>query len=255
MKVVKTMRHALITAGTKGIGRQVTEKLLNEGYSVTVNYRSDEEAVKQLQARFPDKADRLQWVKGDVTQPADCRYMVQQTIDAFGHLDLLINNAGPYIFERKKIADYTNDEWYRMVDGNLNALFHLTSEAIPHMRAQQFGRIVTYGFQHASSAPGWPYRSAFAVAKVGAASLTKSLAFEEAEHHITVNMVCPGDIVGDMKEQTIADARQQANDQTPIGRAGTGEDIARMISFLCREDSDMVTGSVIEITGGVDVLS
>lgn len=253
-KVVGYMRHALITAGTKGIGRQVTEKLLREGYSVTANFRSDERAAEQLLTTFADDKERLQLVRGDVTKPDDCRHLVTEAVAVFGRIDLLINNAGPYIFTEKKLVDYTDSEWNEMIDGNLNGLFHLVRAAVPHMREQGFGRIITYGFQHATSAPGWMYRSAFAAAKVGAASLTKSIAFEEAEHGITANMVCPGDIIGDMKENKITDARQQKSDGTPIGRSGTGEDIARTIAFLCHDDSDMVTGSVIEVTGGLDVL-
>lgn len=103
----------------------------------------------------------------------------------------MINNAGPYIFERKKLADYTDDEWYGMLEGNLSAVFHLFKAVIPIMRKQQFGRIITYGFQGAAHAPGWLHRSAFGAAKVGLASLTKTIAIEEAEFGITANMVCP----------------------------------------------------------------
>ncbi|MED2515695.1 SDR family oxidoreductase, partial [Bacillus thuringiensis] len=103
-------------------------------------------------------------------------------------------------------------------------------------------------------APGWIYRSAFAAAKVGLVSLTKTVAYEEAEYGITANMVCPGDIIGDMKEATIQEARQLKEHNTPIGRSGTGEDIARTISFLCEDDSDMITGTIIEVTGAVDVI-
>ncbi|GAJ05057.1 unnamed protein product [marine sediment metagenome] len=111
------------------------------------------------------------------------------------------------------------------------------------MRNQRFGRIVTYGFQGADHAPGWMYRSAFSAAKVGLVSLTKTIALEEAEYGITANMVCPGNIVGEMKEATIAYARQMKDDITPIGRSGTGEDIARVVEFLCDDCSDMITGA------------
>ena len=98
------------------------------------------------------------------------------------------------------------------------------------------------------------YRSVYSAAKVGLVSLTKSLALEEAEHGITVNMICPGDIVGEMKEASIAFSRNIPDSLTPIGRSGTGEDIARLVSFLCEDASDMITGSIILATGGVNVL-
>src|SRR5699024_10564659 len=118
---------------------------------------------------------------------------------------------------------------------NLNAVFYLLKLTVPYMRQQRFGRIVNYGFQGANSASGWLYRSAFAAAKSGLVSLTKTIAFEEAEYQITSNMVCPGNIVGDMKEAGIADSRQVHDDKTPIGRPGTGEDIARAILYLCED--------------------
>ncbi len=250
------VRHALITAGSKGLGRKVTETLLAKGYSVTVNYRQDEEAVSRLKEACPDCLDRLQFVKGDVTKKEDLLRIAETALNRFGRIDFLINNAGPYIFERKKLADYTDDEWYGMLEGNLSAVFHLFKAVIPIMRKQQFGRIITYGFQGAAHAPGWLHRSAFGAAKVGLASLTKTIAIEEAEFGITANMVCPGDIVGDMKEASIEEARKQiGKEKTPIGRSGTGEDIARIIAFLCEENSDLVTGTVIEATGGLNVIN
>ena len=96
------VRHALITAGSKGLGRKVTEALLEKGYSVTVNYRQDEEAVRRLKEKWRSSLDRLQFVKGDVTRKEDLLRMVNAALERFGKIDLLINNAGPYIFERKK---------------------------------------------------------------------------------------------------------------------------------------------------------
>lgn len=248
------MRHALITAGAKGLGRKVTELLLERGYSVTVNYRSDEAAVRSLQQKYAHLDERLQFVRGDVTKKEDLFALVDAALDRFGRIDCLINNAGPYIFERKKLTDYTEDEWYEMIEGNLSAVFHLLKKTIPVMRKQRFGRIITYGFQGAAEAPGWLHRSAFSAAKVGLVSLTKTIALEEAEYGITANMVCPGNIVGEMKEATIAYSRSIKDADTPIGRSGTGEDIARVIAFLCEEDSDMITGAIIDVTGGVNVI-
>lgn len=99
----KDVRHALITAGSKGLGRKVTEALLEKGYSVTVNYRQDEEAVSRLKEKWRSSLDRLQFVKGDVTKKEDLLRMVNAALERFGKIDLLINNAGPYIFERKSL--------------------------------------------------------------------------------------------------------------------------------------------------------
>ncbi|MFC7393653.1 SDR family oxidoreductase [Scopulibacillus cellulosilyticus] len=249
------MRHILITAGSKGIGRMVTEKFLQQGYSVTVNYRSDEKAVEAMKEEWGDNLDRLQFIKGDITKQADIAELVDKTLNRFHRIDGLINNAGPFVFERKKLVDHSVSEWQQMIEGNLSAVFHLVKSVVPVMRQQRFGRIITYGFQNAGSAPGWIDRGAFAAAKSGLASLTRTLAIEEAESGITANMVCPGVILSDMKEATIDEAKQFTEQRTPMGRSVTGEDIADTILFLCKEETEMVTGSVIEVTGAVEVIN
>ncbi|RXI98544.1 SDR family oxidoreductase [Anaerobacillus alkaliphilus] len=248
------MRHALITAGTKGLGKKVSEKLLEDGYKVSVSYRSDQEAVERLTKEWARYQGSFQFIKADVTQKTDIEHLVDQAANSFGAIHILINNAGPYVFQRKKLLEYSDSEWYEMLEGNLSSVFHLVKKVVPMMRRENFGRIITYGFQGAEGTPGWLYRSAFAAAKVGLVSLTKTIAIEEAENRITANMVCPGNIVGDMKEASIEDARKFVDKDTPVGRSGTGEDISRVVSFLCDENSDMITGTVIEVTGGVDVL-
>lgn len=248
------MRHAIITAGTKGLGRKVTEQMLQQGHSVTVTYRSDEYKAHSLLEDFPNERERIQLVRADVTVKEDLQSIVEQCVHRFGRIDYLINNAGPYIFERKKLMDYSEEEWDTMIRGNLDAVFYLLKLTVPYMRDQQFGRIINYGFQGAQSASGWIYRSAFAAAKVGLVSLTKTVAFEEAENGITSNMICPGNIIGEWKESAIKKSRGVQDKETPIGRPGTGEDIARTIVFLCHEDSDMITGTVYEVTGGLDVI-
>src|SRR5690625_7476244 len=126
-----------------------------------------------------------------------------------------------------------------MIEGNLSAVFHFIKRVIPIMRKQRFGRIVTYGFQDAHYAPGWVYRSAYSAAKVGLVSLTKSIALEEAENGITANMVSPGDITGEMKEASIATAKERQDKETPIGRPGSGGEIGRA---SCRERGEVEAG-------------
>lgn len=248
------MRHAIITAGTKGLGKKVTERLLVNGVSVTATYRSDRTKAMKLLDQFPDLHDSIQLIQADVTRTSDIEHVVTEAMKRFGRVDYLINNAGPYIFERKKLMDYSTEEWDAMIRGNLDAVFHLMKRVVPHMREQHFGRIINYGFQGAGEASGWIYRSAFAAAKVGLVSLTKTIAYEEAENGITSNMICPGKILGSFKESTITEGRKVKDEETPIGRPGTGEDIARTIEFLCHEDSDMITGTIYEVTGGLDVI-
>lgn len=249
------MRHAIITAGSKGLGRMVTEAFLAKGYAVTVNYRSDEKAVVDLKAKWEAAQDRLQVIKGDMTRREDIDALVEGAYRRFGRIDCLINNAGPFVFTRKPIIDYSEDEWFEMINGNLTSVFRLVKKVVPIMRRQHFGRIITYGFQNADVAPGWIHRGPFAAAKTGLVSLTRTIALEEAAYGITANMVLPGLIEDDMKEATIAMAREDRKKRTPIGRSVTGEDIARTILFLCAEDSEMITGAVVDMTGGKDVIN
>lgn len=247
-------RVALITGGARGLGVQTALALAKQNIDLAINYRKSYEAAKQLQKRVEKLGVRCEIIQGNVASKEDCQRMVAETVRRFGRLDILVNNAGPYIFERKKLAEYTDTEWELMIHGNLSSVFYLCRETIPLMRKARWGRIITIGFSHAHEAVGWKNRAAFAAAKVGLVSLTKSLAMEEAEYGITVNMVCPGDIIGDYKEWTIEEARKESYfNAAPVGRPGSGEDIGRMISFLVQEDSDFITGSIIDVNGGLNV--
>lgn len=246
---------ALITGGATGIGKKTAFELALKGYQLAINYReSESEAIslaKQLSEKF---GTRHICLKGDMACQEDCRRVVEDVLEAFSTVDVLVHNAGPYIRERKKLTAYTFEEWDYIINGNLSAVFYLSKLIIPVMRERKWGRIITMGFDRAESAPGWIYRSAFAAAKTGLASLTRTMALEEAENGITVNMVCPGDIADEWKEKNINQALASECGCTPIGRPGTGEDIARVISFLADEKSSYITGSIIPVTGGIDVL-
>lgn len=248
------MGHALITAGTSGLGRKVIEEFLKAGHCVTTTYFKNYEKAQTVKVNLAEYSHLLHIVQADLTKKEEIKKLVDAAVAKFGGVDYLINNAGPFVFERKKLLDYTEGEWNQMIGGNLSAVFYLLRLTVPNMRQQNFGRIINYGFQGANSASGWPFRSAFAASKSGLVSLTKTVAFEEAENQITSNMVCPGNIVGDMKEASIEESRKTFDSKTPIGRSGTGEDIARTIMYLCDENSDMITGSVFEVTGGLDVI-
>lgn len=250
-----TKRVALITGSASGLGVQTVLALAKQGCHLAINYRHSEEKAMKLKERVEVTYDvQCELVRGDIAKQEDCQRIAKHTMDLYGQIDILINNAGPYIFERKKLIDYTTEEWNEMINGNLTAMFHLLKLVLPIMRKQQYGRIVTYGFQGAQTAPAWIYRSAYAAAKSGLVSLTKTISVEEAPYGITANMVCPGVVTDEFKEAGIEKAREITDTNTPVGRPATGEDIARTIAFLCEENSDMITGSIIEVTGGVDVL-
>ncbi|MDN3019364.1 SDR family oxidoreductase [Paenibacillus sp. BSR1-1] len=249
------IKTALITGGASGIGKMTAYQLAEKGYQVVINYRrSESEAVLLTQSLSEMFGTKNIAVQGDVANKEDCIRMVNQVLSEYGTVDVLVHNAGPYIHERKKMTEYAFEEWDYLLQGNLSAVFYLSKLLIPGMRQQKWGRIITLGFDRVETAPGWVYRSAFAAAKAGLASLTRTIAIEEAENGITANMVSPGDIINEWKEKKIDEAAWTANQNTDKRRQGTGEDIARVIAFLADEKSDFITGSIIPVTGGTDVL-
>ncbi len=248
-------KTALITGGASGIGKQTAIQLAEKGYQLVINYRNSETEAVFLAKHLHDcYGTKTIIVQGDVANQDDCLRMVNETLSVFSTVDILVHNAGPYIHERKKLTDYSFEEWNYLIQGNLSAVFYLSKHIIPLMRKQKWGRIITLGFDRVETAPGWIYRSVFAAAKTGLASLTRTIALEEAEHGITANMVSPGDIINEWKESNIEDSVEAINGNIPIRRPGTGEDISRVISFLTDEKSDFITGSIIPVTGGIDVL-
>lgn len=250
------MKTALVTGSASGLGKSMVIKLANKGYNVIINYRNSRSKADEL-AEFIENKYKIKalTVQADVSKSQDCEVLFNTILRNFSSLDVLINNAGPYINQRKKLIDYDVEEWNYIINGNINSVFYLSKLVIPEMRKKQWGRIINFGFEQAETSAGWMYRSAFAAAKVGLVSLTKTLSLEEAENGITVNMISPGDIIGSWKEASISEAKGSLEFNTPVGRYGTGEDIARVVSFLCDEHSDLITGSIIPVTGGKDVLN
>ena len=248
-------RTVLITGGASGIGSAIARQLAKRKMRIVVNFRySAENACSLVSELKKEYGVDAMAVQGDVSIPEDCdRLFAEVRKIAYG-VDILIHNAGPYMHERKPMVNYTWKEWDYIVRGNLSGVFYLSKLFLPYMREQHWGRIITFGFDRAETAPGWKHRSAFAAAKSGLVSLTRTISMEEASNGITVNMVCPGDISDEWKERTIKEARKTVDLETPVGRPGSGEDVARVIEFLCDEKSDFLTGSVIHVTGGKDVL-
>lgn len=249
------IKTALITGGATGIGKRTAVQLAANGIDLVINYRSSENEARALAQYLSEKyGTKNLVVQGDIAIQEDCEKLVAESLTFTSTIDILVHNAGPYIHERKRMTDYTFDEWNYLTQGNLSAVFYISKLLIPKMREQKWGRIITVGFDRVETAPGWVYRSAFAAAKSGLASLTKTIALEEAQNGITANMVCPGDIIGDWKEKDIEEAQEQLEKESPIGRPGTGEDISRVIEFLIDEKSSFLTGSIIPVTGSKDVL-
>ncbi|WP_010271210.1 SDR family oxidoreductase [Paenibacillus senegalensis] len=243
---------ALITGSAKGLGKMSAIQLAAQGCDIAINYVHSEAEAGELTKWLEHLGVRAIAVQGDVSRSEDVRSMVKEVEERLGGVDILINNAGPFVRERRLFAEYDMDEIEYLMRGNLLGVMELDHLVLPMMRRKQWGRIIHFGFGRAGEATSWPHRAVYAAAKVGLVSFTKTLAVEEAPYGITVNMICPGDIRGANKEKHIHEVEHLTDEESPRGRPGTGEDVARIVTFLCQEESDFITGNIVDVSGGLD---
>lgn len=232
------MRVAVVTAGAHGIGRAISDTLVEAGCLVVATTRGPTPEDLAGAAGHQATAVLHHWLPEN---PAAAARLVEDVHAAYGRLDILVNNAGPFVRERVRVAETSDAMWGEMLDGNLSVPFWLMRAAIPVMRTQSFGRIINVGYAGAGDALGWATRGAYAAAKAGLASLTRTVALEEAQFGITANLVCPSDIKRRVKMSTDLDA----NDRSP-----RGGDVARLVAFLAADASRFVTGQVLELSFG-----
>ncbi|MNJ31564.1 SDR family oxidoreductase [Paenibacillus fonticola] len=242
----------LITGSAKGLGKKTALTLAEQGCHIALNYVHSESEARALQSEIEQLGVRCIAVQADISKRDEIESLAAQVCSDLGTIDILVNNAGPFIRERRLFTDYSQTDILAMIDGNLVGAMLLDHLVLPGMREKGWGRIIHFGFGHAAESRAWPHRAVYAAAKTGLVSFTKTLAVEEAPYGITVNMVCPGDIRGQNKEMSIAEVRELSDQETPLGRPGSGEDIARVISFLCHANSDFITGNIMDISGGLD---
>ncbi|PTX59089.1 3-oxoacyl-[acyl-carrier protein] reductase [Melghirimyces profundicolus] len=252
--LTKKNRTALVTGSSRGLGRMAARLLAEAGWSLAVHCRDHVSEAGELAEDLKRQGSTVHVFQADLSRRGPADRLVEEVIGRFGGLDALVHAVGPFVRERRRFADYTPEEIDAMVDGNLKSALHTTHASLPHLRKSGHGRIILFGFGRVGEAPAWPDRAAYAASKTGLVSFVKTLSVEEAPFGVTANMVCPGDIVGENKEKRISEVMGCQDGETPLGRPGTGEDVARVIRFLCSPESDFVTGNLIQVTGGLDVI-
>jgi len=245
-------RTAYITGGARGLGFRTAQSLAEMGCDVAIGYLHSAVEAEALAQAIRGTGRKAIAVQGDVALRGDMERAMTLIESTLGGVDIVVNCAGPFVRERRLFADYDADEIDYLLQANLLGAMQLDRLVLQGMRRRGWGRIVHFGFGHAAESRGWPHRAVYAAAKVGLVSFTKTLAEEEAANGITVNMICPGDIRGEYKEKGIADAIPEPEGETPRGRPGTGEDVARVVAFLCQPESDFITGNMIDVTGAFD---
>lgn len=243
-------RVAFLTSGAAGLGHAGVRALLEAGWNVFFTYGKSKSEAADLVAHAAAIGRRAACKSVNLLDQNEVVAAVKSCTAEFGPIDALIHNFGPFVFKRLSLAEYSDEQWNRMQDGNLNNFFWMYRAVIQGMRERQFGRIVTVGSDGAAVAAGWNRRAAYAAAKSGLASLTRSIAREEREYGITANMVCPGDIRGDLKKRMIREVGEPADGplRTPVG-----EDIARAVVFLCDKQSQQLNGTILEVTGAQEI--
>jgi 3-hydroxybutyrate dehydrogenase len=254
-----TGKSAIVTGSTSGIGRAIAHSLAAKGCNIVVNSfsatREDHEIAATIAKQHGVEAI---YIKADMSNPDECRALIEKATAHFDAVDILVNNAG--IQHVASVEDFPVERWDAIIAINLSSAFHTTAAAVPLMKAAGWGRIVNIASAHGLRAS--PQKSAYAAAKHGVVGFTKSVALELAGLGITCNAVCPGFVLTPLVETQIQDrAREQGLDREttirdvilakqPSKEFVTVEQIGGTVAFLCSPDADQITGASISVDGG-----
>src|SRR5204862_5376912 len=234
-------RVAVVTGGTRGIGRAISTALKDAGYRVAANYGHDDATARQ----FSEEAG-IPVYKFDVADFAACVEGVKAVEAQLGPVEVLVNNAG--ITRDATMHRMSFEQWNAVIQTNLASCFNMSRVVIEGMRDRRFGRIVNIGSINGQA--GQYGQVNYAAAKSGIHGFTKALAQEGARAGITVNAIAPGYIDTDMVAAVPPEVLEKIVARIPVGRLGKAEEIARGVTFLCAEDGGFVTGSTLSINGG-----
>ena len=238
---------ALVTGGSRGIGRAVCLELARQGADVAVNYAGNEAAAQETAQACRELGVRAVVLRADVADAAACDAMVAQVLEQLGRLDILVNNAG--ITRDGLMLRMPEADWDAVLDTNLKGAFHCMRAAYKTMMRQKSGRVVN--ISSIVGLRGNAGQTNYAASKAGLIGLTKSLARELASRNVTVNAVAPGFIETDMTAALPEAVRAEMAKGIPAGRAGKPEDVANAVAFFAAEQSSYLTGQVLCADGGM----
>ena len=240
-------KTAIITGGSRGIGKGIVKLFSENGANVVFTYRSSDTAANELIASLD--ASRVKGVKSDASKMSDAQDLVKETLDTFGSVDVLVNNAG--ITQDNLMLRMTEEQWDSVIEVNLKSVFNLTKAVLRTMLKNRAGSIINMGsvvgvFGNAGQAN-------YAASKAGIIGFSKSIAKEVGSRGIRCNVITPGFIETEMTENLDETLKASYSDSIPLGKFGTVEQIAQATLFLASDDSKYITGQVLSVCGGLNI--
>lgn len=238
---------AIVTGGTRGIGRAIALKLADQGANIVINYRNSDKEAEELKAILEGKGVKVLTVKCDISNFEDSKNLMDKCKEVFGKIDILVNNAGitkDTLIMRMKEEDFDN-----VIDVNLKGTFNCAKHASAIMLKQRFGKIIN--MTSVVGIAGNAGQVNYSASKAGVIGLTKSLAKELGSRGITVNAVAPGFINTDMTASLSEKVKEEASKNIPLKRLGDPEDVANLVGFLASDAANYITGQVINVDGGM----
>jgi len=240
-------KSAVVTGGSRGIGRAVVLRLAQQGADVCFSYRDNAAAAEEVVGEVTRMGRRGLSVQADVTQPEAAEELIKAALEAFGKVDILVNNAG--VTRDDLIMRMSVDTWRLVLETNLfGAFYTLKAVTRPMLRAKG-GRIIN--MTSVSGQAGQEGQANYSSAKAGLIGLTKAAARELASRNITVNAVAPGFVLTELTQDLPERLLELAKERTPLGRFGTPEDVAQAVAFLASDEAAYITGQVLAVDGGL----
>ena len=237
---------ALITGGTRGIGKAIAKKFAENGYDLIINYVSENTDLEKLKKDINSNNEIL-FVRANVGDFNSCEELVKKAIEKFGKIDVLVNNAG--ITRDNLIMRMKEEDFDKVINTNLKGTFNVTKNVVPYMMKKRSGKIVN--ISSVVGVSGNAGQCNYAASKAGIIGFTKSIAKELASRNILANCVAPGFIDTDMTEVLSDTVKENINSQIPLKRMGSAEEIAKAVYFLAGEDNTYITGQVLNVDGGM----
>lgn len=238
---------ALVTGGSRGIGRAICIRLAKEGYQIVSNYQSGAEAAMETKKLCEEYGTKVLMVQADVSKPEQCEELIRQAVEFGGRIDVLVNNAG--ITRDGLLGRMKNEDFDAVIDVNLKGSFYMMRGVSKLMLRQKSGHIIN--MSSVVGVMGNAGQVNYSASKAGVIGMTKSLAREVASRHITVNAVAPGMIETDMTGVLSEKTKEGILAGIPFHEMGKAEDVANVVAFLASEESRYITGQVICVDGGM----